>query len=134
MNLRFGLLWPFRNPSFNRVSWTELYRTHLDLFAESSPIRYAEQAQTPILIMHGDADPRVDPRQSEILYRYLVSQENPPPTRLIFYKDEGHGNRRAASRYDYSLRMMRWMNHYLKGPGGNPPPVQIDYDLGIHDN
>ena len=102
-----------------------------DMFAAASPIRYVDRAQTPILIMHGDSDPRVDPRQSEILYRYLTLQDNPPPARLVFYKGEGHGNRRAASRYDYSLRVMRWMNHYLKGPGGNPPPTAIDYDLDI---
>ena len=46
-------------------------------------------------------------------------------------KGEGHGNRRAASRYDYSRRMMRWMDHYLKGPGGAPPPVRIDYGLDV---
>ncbi len=103
-----------------------------EMFEESSPIRYVERAQTPILIMHGDSDPRVDPRQSEILYRFLIQQDNPPPARLVFYKGEGHGNRRAASRYDYGLRMMRWMNHYLKGSGGDPPPAEIDYDLGIH--
>jgi dipeptidyl aminopeptidase/acylaminoacyl peptidase len=102
------------------------------LFEESSPIRYVDRARTPILIMHGDSDPRVDPRQSEILYRYLVQQDNPPPTRLVFYKGEGHGNQRAASRYDYSLRMMRWMNHYLKGPGGDPPPIALEYELDIH--
>jgi dipeptidyl aminopeptidase/acylaminoacyl peptidase len=102
-----------------------------ELFEKSSPIRYAERARTPILIMHGDSDPRVDPRQSEILYRYLVTQDDPPPARLVFYKGEGHGNRRAASRYDYSLRMMRWMNHYLMGPGGEPPPPALDYDLDI---
>jgi dipeptidyl aminopeptidase/acylaminoacyl peptidase len=101
-------------------------------FEESSPIRYVERAQTPILIMHGDADPRVDPRQSEILYRYIVTQEDPPPARLVFYKGEGHGNRRASSRYDYSLRMMRWMNHFLKGPGGEAPAPTLEYDLGIH--
>jgi len=104
-----------------------------EMFEQSSPIRYVERAQTPILIMHGDADPRVDPRQSEILYRYLTMQDDPPPTRLVYYKGEGHGNRRAASRYDYSLRLMRWMNHYLKGSGGDPPPPEIDYGLGLHD-
>ncbi len=102
-----------------------------ELFEESSPIRYVERARTPILIMHGDEDPRVDPRQSEILYRYLVTQDDPPPARLVFYKGEGHGNRRASSRYDYSLRMMRWMDHYLKGPGGDPPPIAVDYDLDL---
>jgi dipeptidyl aminopeptidase/acylaminoacyl peptidase len=105
-----------------------------ELFEAASPIRYAERAQTPILIMHGDSDPRVDPRQSEILYRFLTLQDDPPPARLVFYKGEGHGNRRTASRYDYSLRMMRWMNHYLKGPGGAPPPREIDYGLDDDDD
>lgn len=115
----------------------ELYLVHYrtwpwenwDLYREASPIYYAEQAKTPILIMHGAADPRVDPTQSRILYRYLILQDDPPPVRLVLYPGEGHGNQRAASRWDYSLRLMRWMNHYLKGEGGQPPPYQLDYGL-----
>lgn len=115
----------------------ELYHAHYltwpwedwDLYREASPIYYASQAQTPILIMHGDADPRVDPTQSRILYRYLSLQDDPPPVRLVLYPGEGHGNRRAASRLDYSLRLMRWMDHYLQGPGGEPPAHQLDYGL-----
>jgi dipeptidyl aminopeptidase/acylaminoacyl peptidase len=99
------------------------------LYREASPIYYADRAQTPILILHGDADPRVDPTQSRILYRYLKLQENPPPLRLVLYPGEGHGNQRAASRWDYSLRLMRWMNHYLQGEGGEPPPYELDYGL-----
>ena len=115
----------------------ELYLVHYltwpwedwDMYRKASPIFYADRAQTPILILHGDADPRVDPTQSKILYRYLILQENPPPVRLVLYPGEGHGNQRAASRWDYSLRLMRWMDHYLKGPGGEPPPYAIDYRL-----
>jgi dipeptidyl aminopeptidase/acylaminoacyl peptidase len=115
----------------------ELYLVHYrtwpwenwELFREASPIYYADQAQTPILILHGDADPRVHPTQSMILYRFLKLQDNPPPLRLVLYPGEGHGNRRAASRLDYSLRLMRWMNHYLKGDGGDPPPHALDYGL-----
>ena len=40
MNVRFGLLWPFRNPEFNRVPWTDLYRTHLDLIVDSEGMGY----------------------------------------------------------------------------------------------
>jgi hypothetical protein len=40
---------------------------------------------------------------------------------------EGHGNRRAASRLDDSLRLMQWMQHYLQGPGGPPPPYELSY-------
>jgi len=95
------------------------------LYREASPIFYVERAQTPLLILHGDADPRVDPTQSRILYRYLTLQDDPPPVRLVLYPGEGHGNQRAASRWDYSRRLMRWMNHYLKGEGGDPPPHAI---------
>ncbi|TVQ61405.1 MAG: S9 family peptidase [Phycisphaerales bacterium] len=115
----------------------ELYLVHYltwpwedwEMFYRASPIRYITRARTPILILHGDADPRVDPTQSKILHRYLVLQENPPPVRLVLYRGEGHGNRRAASRYDYSLRLMQWMNHYLKGEGGEPPDHRLDYGL-----
>lgn len=35
MTLRFGLLWPFRNPAWARVPWDEFYRSHLDLVVDS---------------------------------------------------------------------------------------------------
>ena len=40
MNLRFGLLWSFRNPDFNRVPWADLYRSHLDLIVDSEAMGY----------------------------------------------------------------------------------------------
>ncbi len=97
------------------------------LYRQASPIYHVTKAKTPILILHGAADPRVDPTQSRILYRYLSLQDDPPPVRLVLYPGEGHGNRRAASRWDYSLRFMRWMDHYLMGEGGAPPPHELDY-------
>jgi dipeptidyl aminopeptidase/acylaminoacyl peptidase len=97
-----------------------------DFYLERSPIYHAGKGRTPTLILHGDSDPRVHPAQSLELYRHLKTRGQ-APVRLVFYKGEGHGNRRAASRYDYSLRMLRWMEHYLKGEGGAPPPYEIDY-------
>jgi len=40
MGLRFGVLWPFRNPEFARVPWEQLYRTHLDLIVDSEAMGY----------------------------------------------------------------------------------------------
>jgi len=95
-------------------------------YLESSPIYYVENAYTPLLIMHGENDTRVNPGQSMELYRFLKVRGE-TPVRLVFYKDEGHGNRKAAARLDYSLRLMRWMNHYLKEDGGDPPNYEIEY-------
>lgn len=80
---------------------------------EVSPIYYTDRATTPILIMHGEEDTRVDPSQSMELYRFLRVRQPDTPARLVFYPGEGHGNRLAASRYDYNLRMMRWFDTYL---------------------
>ncbi|MEP3421543.1 MAG: S9 family peptidase [Erythrobacter sp.] len=80
---------------------------------EVSPIYYTDRATTPILIMHGEDDTRVDPSQSMELYRFLRVRQPDTPVRLVFYPGEGHGNRQAASRYDYNLRMMEWFDTYL---------------------
>jgi dipeptidyl aminopeptidase/acylaminoacyl peptidase len=77
------------------------------------------------LILHGKSDTRVHPAQSLALYR-AVKTFGKAPVRLIYYPDEPHGNRRTGSRLDLSLRLMQWMNHYLKGPGGDPPPHIFD--------
>lgn len=97
-------------------------------FLDRSPIKYVEQAHTPLLILHGKDDPRVHPSQSLELYRFLKIAGK-APVRLVWYPGEGHGNRRAASRYDYHVRMLEWFDHYLKGPGGEPPNRAIDYGL-----
>jgi dipeptidyl aminopeptidase/acylaminoacyl peptidase len=100
-----------------------------NFFLERSPIRWVEQARTPLLIMHGKDDPRVHPSQSLELYRQL-KVVGKTPVRLVWYPGEGHGNRKSASRYDYSLRMLQWFAHYLSGPGGAPPAPDVDYGFG----
>ncbi len=95
-------------------------------YRERSPIYYAKKHRTPLLIAHGDADTRVHPSQSMEIYRVLKNLGQ-APLRMVFYRGEPHGNRRAASRLDYSLRQMRWLEHYLKGPGGDPPDYQLEY-------
>jgi len=101
-----------------------------DYFLKRSPIRYVERCRTPLLILHGTEDPRVHPSQSLELYRHLKTLAK-APVRLIFYPGEGHGNRRAASRFDYNLRALRWFEHYLFGPGGPPPPYRLDYKAAL---
>jgi len=100
-----------------------------DFFQERSPLHHVESARTPLLILGGKDDTRVDPSQSLELYRYLKLAGH-APVRLVRYPGEGHGNRKAAARYDYNLRMLRWMDHYLKGDGGDPPPHELKLEPG----
>lgn len=102
-----------------------------EYFLTRSPIYHIEKAKTPLLIMHGKDDPRVHPGQSMELYRH-VKVRGETPVRLVLFPGEGHGNRKAAGRLDYTLRMMRWFDHYLKGDGDRrkkpAPPAQLDYE------
>jgi dipeptidyl aminopeptidase/acylaminoacyl peptidase len=93
---------------------------------ERSPIYHVDKARTPLLIMHGKEDPRVHPSQSLEMYRHMKVRTE-TPVRLVYYPGEGHGNRNTAAQFDYGLRLVRWMNHYLKGPGGEPPAYEIDH-------
>lgn len=92
---------------------------------DRSPVTHVAKSKTPTLILHGTADPRVNPTQSLEFYRHMKLHGK--TVRLVWYPGEGHGNARAASRLDYNLRLMQWMTHYLKGPGGPMPPAEIDY-------
>lgn len=96
-------------------------------FLERSPIYYADRSKTPLLILAGEEDTRVFPGQSIELYRHL-KERGKAPVRLVLYPGEGHGNRLAAARLDFTLRMMRWFDHYLKGAGGEPPPAEVTYE------
>lgn len=96
---------------------------------ERSPIAYADRARTPLLILHGKDDPRVNPGQSRELYRHLKLRGQ-APVRLVLYPGEGHGNRKAAARLDYAVRSLQWFEHYLGAPdrrGVPPPPGELDY-------
>jgi dipeptidyl aminopeptidase/acylaminoacyl peptidase len=105
-----------------RRAWEE----HAFLW-ERSPLAYAAKGRTPLLILHGKDDPRVPTGQSMELYRALKTIGK-APVRLVLYPGEGHGNRRAAARYDASLRIVQWFEHYLLGPGGDPPPFLLEYE------
>lgn len=108
---------------------TEEYNVHARAYPwenymdtlQRSPVYHVDKAKTPLLIMHGDADPRVSPTQSMELYRQIKVRQPETPVRLVFYPDEGHGNAMAAARYDFNLRMMRWFDTYLKSGDRNAP-------------
>lgn len=115
MHLVHSLKWPWED------NWMNLL--------ERSPIFHAGKSTTPTLIMHGEKDTRVHPSQSMELYRAMKVRTE-TPVRLVFYPGEGHGNRKAASQYDYSLRFMQWFDTYLaEGATRSDPMPPADLDL-----
>ncbi|MCB9831184.1 MAG: S9 family peptidase [Planctomycetes bacterium] len=109
------------------VHWRKRPFGNWQSFLEASPIYWVERAHTPLLILHGEKDPRVPVAQSIALHRAL-KMKGDVPVRLVLYPREQHGNRNAAARFDYALRMMRWFDTYLRGPGVMPAE-KVDYGI-----
>lgn len=101
---------------------------------DRSPVRYAENMNTPLLILHGTKDPRVHPSQSLEMFR-AFKLKGKAPVRLVWYPDERHGNSRNTSQLDYLLRTLNWFEYYLKGdnPKDSKPDYEIDYGLEYFD-
>ena len=100
-----------------------------DYLEERSPLTYAHQSRTPLLLLGGTRDTRVHPSQPFMLYR-MVEATTETPVRYVQYPGEGHGNRTNVYRYDYVLRTLRWFDHYLKSGDHRAdalPPVDVDY-------
>ncbi len=89
-------------------------------YIENSPLFYADKVDTPLLIMHGDEDEAV-PWYQSIEY-YLALRRNNKNAIFLQYRGEPHHPRKYANKLDYSIRMMEFFDHYLKGA---PAPAWI---------
>ncbi len=100
----------------SRIGGTLWERT--SKYIENSPVFFAPQVETPLLIMHNDKDGAV-PWYQGIEYFMALRRLNKPVWMLVYNNEEHNLTRRANSK-DLSIRMMQFFNHYLKGA---PMPV-----------
>jgi dipeptidyl aminopeptidase/acylaminoacyl peptidase len=84
-----------------------------DIYLRNSPIYFVKQVHTPILMLHNDKDGAVDFTQGIEFYNALRRLKK--PVVMVTYKGENHGIAKLENRKDYSVRMMEFFDHYLKG-------------------
>jgi len=89
------------------------YWDNLDAYARNSPVYYAKNVTTPLILLHNDQDGAVDWNQGIEYFNTLRRLDK--PVVMLQYVGENHGVRKPANRKDYSYRMMDFFNHYLKG-------------------
>ncbi|WP_276299604.1 alpha/beta hydrolase family protein [Halorussus lipolyticus] len=80
---------------------------------DQSPTAYADQVETPTLLIHADEDYRVPVNNAEMLY--LMLKKNDVETRLVRYPREGHELSRSgepAHVVDRLERIVRWFDGY----------------------
>lgn len=105
----------------------------MELLRKRSPISYAKNSQTPLLLLHGENDPRVHPSQSLEMFRALKMAGH-PSVRLIWYPGEGHGNRKRFGRQDFVMRTLAWFDWYLqegKPWDGPMPQLDLSREMGL---
>ena len=85
----------------------------LDLYIENSPVFFADKVNTPVLIMFGDDDGAV-PWQEGIQY-YLALRRHNKDAIFLQYEGEPHHLKKFPNQVDFSIRMMEYFDHHLKG-------------------
>ena len=87
-------------------------------YVENSPIFNIDKINTPLLIMHNDADGHVPWYQG---IEFFVSLRRlGKPSWFLNYNDEPHWPLKLQNRKDFNIRMAQFFDHYLKGA---PKPV-----------
>lgn len=103
------------------------------LSLERSPIYYAQQSNTAVLILGGAADTRVYPGQSMEFYR-ILKMDGKTAVRLVQYPGEGHGNAKQPGRIDVLYRHLDWFDwcvRDLKPLDGPMPPLDVSGHYGL---
>jgi dipeptidyl aminopeptidase/acylaminoacyl peptidase len=82
-----------------------------DLYVENSPLFHLPKVQTPLLIMANDKDGAVPWYQGIELYNGLRRLNK--PCWMLNYNEDDHNLTKLANKYDLSLRMRQFFDHYL---------------------
>lgn len=83
------------------------------LYIENSPIFFTDKVQTPLLMMHNDADGAVPWYQG--IEMYMAMRRLNKPVWMLNYNGEGHGLTLRQDKTDFAIRMKQFFDHYLKG-------------------
>ena len=84
-------------------------------YIENSPIFNIDKINTPLLIMHNDADGHVPWYQG---IEFFVSLRRlGKPSWFLNYNGEPHWPLKLQNRKDFNIRMAQFFDHYLKGKG-----------------
>ena len=89
------------------------YWDNLEAYQRNSPVYYAAQVKTPLIILHNDKDGAVDWNQGIEYYNTLRRLKK--PVVMLQYVGENHGLQKAANQKDYTVRMKEFFDHHLMG-------------------
>lgn len=84
-----------------------------NLYLENSPLFKADKIETPLLMMHNDADGAVPWYQG--IEMFMALKRLGKPVWMLTYNGEAHNLTQRKNMKDLSIRMQQFFDHYLKG-------------------
>ncbi len=93
-------------------------------YLENSPLFMMDRVQTPVLIMHNDADGAVPWYQG--IEMFMALKRLNKPAWLLQYNGEDHNLTQRKNSKDLSVRLSQFFDHYLKGA---PAPLWMTEGL-----
>ncbi|MBL8822584.1 MAG: prolyl oligopeptidase family serine peptidase [Planctomycetia bacterium] len=93
--------------------FTAGYWDEQDAYIRNSPVFFAKNVETPLLLLHNDKDGAVDFTQGIEYYNTLRRLQK--PVVMLQYKGENHGLAKQENQKDYAVRMREFFDHYLQG-------------------
>ena len=101
--------------SFGERQWGGLRKDALDKYMERSPLTYASNVTTPVLLMHGEADYRVPIEQGEQFF--VTLKRLGKEIEFVRFPDSAHGFVRLGHpklRVEYLARVLGWFEKHLE--------------------
>jgi fermentation-respiration switch protein FrsA (DUF1100 family) len=89
------------------------YWDNWEAYVRNSPVNFAKNVRTPLMILHNDKDGAVDFTQGVEYYNTLRRLRK--PVIMLEYIGENHGLAKRANQKDYTVRMREFFDHYLMG-------------------
>jgi acetyl esterase/lipase len=89
------------------------YWDNWDAYYRNSPVFWAKNVHTPLMILHNDKDGAVDFTQGVEYFNTLRRMQK--PVIMLEYIGENHGLAKPANQRDYTVRMKEFFDHYLMG-------------------
>jgi len=79
---------------------------------EISPVTHADRIRAPLLVVHGENDPRVPVEEARQIADTIRARGG--EVELLIFPDEGHGIAKLSNRLLYYRKMVEFLDKYLK--------------------
>ena len=92
---------------FHGAPWT-----NQQAIIEQAPSTYAKNFRTPMLIIHGEKDYRVDPSNGFAMFQVLQAMKI--PSKLLYFPDENHWVLKPANNVLWYHTVLNWLARWIQ--------------------